>query len=487
MISGRTIAKNVSVMMASQLTTWALSFVLAIFLPRYLGADLTGVVAIATSIWLMGQVFISFGMDTHLTKSVARDPTLTVDLMLTSLLIRSLLFVLTSGVVALYSWIMGYDATANWVLVIEGICFLFLAYSGAFSAVLVGLERMEFISIANIASKVILTGGSLLLIMLDAGLYLVISVNIIAAIVLCVILLWAIQRLYPLRLQFRFAGIPTMFAQSWVYLISAFAMTVYQQIDKLFIAALVDTRTVGWYSTAMNLFGTMMFLPVVFGTVIFPSMARSYASGDSKLNLIAQRSFDLMFMLSVPVGLGLVVIGQPFVDLLYGPEFYQSGIILMLLGVVLIFTYLNTILGQLLISVDRTGSWNIVMFVAIAVTLPLDLWLVPWTHATYQNGALGGVLGFLITECGMVVTAIFLLPRNTLGWSNVRSSVLTLCAGLLMMATSWWLRTDWMLLSIIVAAITYVGAVLALRIIPRQEMEIIRHGIMSILGRLRRN
>jgi O-antigen/teichoic acid export membrane protein len=487
MISGKTIAKNVGVMMASQLVTWGLAFVLAIFLPRYLGATAMGAISIANSIWMIMSVLFAFGMDTHLTKSISRDPAKTSELLSTSLLLRVAFFAVSCAVVALYTWTMRYDAQLLTVVSLIGASFLFASFAGAFNAALIGLERMEFVSIANIVSKGLLTGLSVLLMFLDAGLYPVVAVGIIAALSSSIILFFSISRSYPLGLRFSVPEARTMLVASSAYLVSGLAMTVYQHIDKLFIQALVDTRTVGWYGTAMNLFGTTMFLPVVFGTVIFPSLARSYATGDAKLNLIAQRSFDLMFLLSVPVGLGIVVIGQPLVDLLYGPEFAQSGPILMMLGVVLIFTYLNTILGQLLISTDRTGKWNLVMIAAIVLTLPLDLWLVPWTRDVFGNGALGGTLAFLITEFGMVVAAILLMPRHTLQWSNVRTAALTLLAGLLMMATSWWFRESLMLVSILVGAATYTAAVMLLRIVPREDLMMIWGAVMGVVGRLRRS
>ncbi len=487
MVSGKTIAKNVGVMMASQLITWVLAFILAIFLPRYLGAESIGVISIANSIWMILSVLLSFGMDTHLTKSIARDPSKTSELLSTSLLIRTAFFLLGCILVVLYTKAMQYNDQLITVIWIQGTTFLLYAYAGAFSAALIGLERMEYISISNIIAKILLTGLSILLIFLNAGIYPIVSVNVITSLISCSILFVTLNRLHPMRFQINLRTAWTMLSNSSTYLVSSLALVIYQQIDKPFISALVDTRTVGWYGTAMNLFGTSMFLPVVFSTVIFPSLARAYASGDAKLNIIAQRSFDLMFLISVPVGFGLVVIGQPLINLLYGQAFAPSGGILMMLGVVLIFTYLNTILGQLLISTDRTGRWNIVMIIAIVLTIPIDFVLVPWTHHTYGNGALGGTLAFLITEFFMVVSAILLLPPKTLQWSNVRTAGLTLFSGLLMMAASWWFRETMMIVSILIGAVTYTSLVMLLRIIPSEDIMLIKDALIGILGRIRRS
>jgi O-antigen/teichoic acid export membrane protein len=486
-VSGKTIAKNVGFMMASQLITWVLAFILAVFLPHYLGAEAVGALSIANSIWIIMIVLTSFGMDTYLTKIAARDPAKISEHLSSSLLLRTIFFTISCVVVSFYVKIMHYNSQLIIMTWIQSIFFLLASYSSAISSILSGLESMEYISISNIVGKIAQTGLGILFIYLNIGVYPVIAVFILAPLISCIILFVALKRVYPLQIKLP-SKIPyKMLSESSTYLISGLALVVYQQIDKPFISALVDTKTVGWYGTAMGLFGTMMFLPVVFGTVIFPSMARSYASGSDKLNIIAQRSFDLMFLISVPIGFGLVVIGQPLVNLLYGPEFAPSGGILMMLGVVLIFTYLNTILGQLLISVDRTSKWNVVMIIAIVLTLPIDYVMVPWTHQTFGNGGLGGVIAFLVTEFMMVVAAILLLPPNTLQWTNVRTAALTLCAGLLMMAASWWFRDTMMILSILIGAASYTTLVFLLRIIPREDMQIIREAIVGALGRLRRS
>ena len=72
-MNGRTIAKNASVMMISQLVTWGLTIVLTIFLPRYLGAAALGQFHLANSLWAILAIAVTFGMEILLTKEIARD------------------------------------------------------------------------------------------------------------------------------------------------------------------------------------------------------------------------------------------------------------------------------------------------------------------------------------------------------------------------------------------------------------------------------
>ncbi len=487
MVSGKKIAKNMGMMVASQLTTWSIAFILAIFLPRYLGATGIGELSIANSIWMIVSVLITFGMDVHITKMVARHPEKTAEVLGTSLVIRFTFFILSCILVSLYLFFVRYSPRIIEITAIVGLSYLFGTVSGALSSVLIGLERMGLTSISSVINRVLTTTISLLMIFLGYGVY---AIAAVSSIVLPFNILFTgyfiLQQYKKIPLRFSMKEAKAMLHLSAPYLVTGMTLTAYQQIDTLFIASLVDTKTVGWYNTAVGLFSTLMFLPVAFGTVIFPALSRSYVAAQEKLLLIARRSIDLMFLFSIPIGMGIMVIAKPLILLLYGPDFIASSAILATLGIVLIFTYLNTLLGQLLISTDRTGKWNIVMIGATLLTIPLDLVLIPWTRDALQNGALGGALSFLITECCMVIGAVFLLPKGTLQWSNVRTATLSLISGLLMVSTSWWFRDNLMVVSIIVGALTYSVSVLLLRIIPHDDMLLLKGMIMNIINQLRR-
>src|SRR3954451_1897968 len=103
---GTRVVKNASILMATQLITWALSLLLVVFLPRYLGAAAIGQFAIAGSIWAIMGMLIGFGMDTLLMKQIARNPERTPQLVGTALILRVVLFLASCGVVAIYARFM---------------------------------------------------------------------------------------------------------------------------------------------------------------------------------------------------------------------------------------------------------------------------------------------------------------------------------------------------------------------------------------------
>lgn len=485
-ISGMRLARNASAMMAAQLLTWAMAFLVAIFQPRILGPLAIGQLSIALSIWMIAGVLITFGMDTFLMKAVARDPQHTGALIGTSMLVRVGLWAISCLVVFGYDLaVISSDPTQTALIWIIGLMTLFSVLSGGLIAALNGLEQTHYVSLVTVISKVVLTVVSLALLFAGFDVIWIGWANVLAAFVAFLGDAFFLFRHHRPRWSVDLVAARQMLLDSKQYLVTALTLMVYQQVDRLFIALFASTEAVGWYGTAVNLFGTLMFFPVAIGTVIFPTLTRRFAAGQNHLRQAVRPIFNIMLALSMPIGLGLLALAEPIALLLYGEAFRPTGAVLAVMGLVLICTYLNTVLSQLLIAAERTAVLNIIMIAATVATLPLDFVLVPWTDQAFDNGALGGALAYTITELGILVAAIMTLPKGTLGAQNWRVAVLTGVAGIGMVAAIWWLRaTAFFLLGVPLGAVVYIGLVLAFRALPNEEMTLINEALVKVLERL---
>lgn len=484
--TGKTIVKNASVMMGSQVITWAFTFLLIIFLPRYLGAEAYGAFGLSASIWLIVGVAVTFGMDVYLVKEIARHPEKTGDLLGTTLLVRVLLFGIGLGAVALYLHLVPYPPLVVRVIYFYGITQLIWQLITGCDAALQGLEIMEYTSIANIAGKAVNTILGITALLLGYDIYAIIVVSAIAALVTLLLQLLFLSRKHRLRFHLRPVKGVALLRASLPYLLIALVATIYMEADIVIISLLLDETAVGWYAAARRLTGTFMFFPVVFIGAVFPALSRVYVHASEQLPLLVRKSFDLMVLMSIPIGLGLVVVADTLVVLLFGPEFAPAGPILSIMGVMLIFIYMNTLMGKFLVSTDRQHQWTLVMIVATLVSIGLDFLFIPLCQQRFNNGAIGGALSFLVTEICMVVVGIRLLPSGAMGWSNLRFFLLTLLAGLVMVAVTWWFRDAFIAIPIVLGAVTYIGLIALLRVVPREDIVLGQRLAQQMLNRFRR-
>jgi O-antigen/teichoic acid export membrane protein len=484
--TGRTIAKNATVLMLSQGLTWALTLLLTIFLPRYLGVTAIGKWHLANSLWMIVNVVIAFGMGTLITKEVARSPEKLTSLFNTSLWIRTFLYVFGFVALVIYAYAVNYPEETIIIIFIVGISSLFGQYAGVSRAALEGLERMEYIAIAEILSKLVYTVVAIILLLLGYGLVAIASVAILSALANLFIITYFLNRLSRLRFSFSRKQIAWMLKASVPYFMSGIFWVIYAQIDVVFISLLVSEDGVGWYSAADRLFGTFLFIPTIFLTAVFPAMSRTYLQGVNSMSALMGKSFDLLLIISMPMGLGLLAVANSLVVLLFGAEFANSGPILAIFGIVLIFTYQNMLLGQFLISSDRQNKVAVIMAVATFATIPLDLLFIPLSQSLFNNGAIGGAMAFVVTEVGMMIAMIRYLPAGALTKRNVKLAAKVILAGFVMLGVVWWLRDFFVALPIIIGMALYLALIAGLRVITPEDWAILKDVAQAMFARLRR-
>ncbi len=482
----KSIAKNATVLFGSQGIMWLLTLALTIVLPRYLGAVGVGKLHFASSIWLMIGVITAFGTDILLTKEIARQPDKTPALFGSAMVAQFSLFIMGYALTILALWLFDYPTDTIYVVALVGLASLIRQFIGVTQAVLQGLEKMEFFSLGEIISNALYTALGIILLFSGWDIYAIAILMIACAVVNLLIQLFFLGRLYKLRLNFAWGSAYRLLQSGWPYLLSSFFLVAYMQIDIIVISALVDERAIGWYGAADRLFSTLMFIPSIYITAAFPTLSRMFVNDKSGLQRLISKSFDMLFLVSVPIGFGLTIIANPLVVLIFGEEFVNSGPILAVFGIVIVLTYQNILIGRFLISMDRQNLWTMVMAVATVVTIGLDFVLIPWCQAMFGNGAIGGALSFVITELGMMIAGFILLPRGSLTRTNLWLAMRVLLAGLIMMAVTWQFQHFFIAIPILVGAVTYISCVLLLRIVPKTDFELLQSLVHQLQQKLRR-
>jgi O-antigen/teichoic acid export membrane protein len=428
-------------------------------------------------------ILMNFGMNTVLIKEVARSPARTPELLATALQLCCLFGVFGLGMLALYVHLAGYSSEIVHVVYLIGIAGFISQLGEACRAMLQGLERMEYIALATIASKAFMAVVSIGLLIMGQGVVLVAAVAIGSALIYLLTQIVALHRLRRFPLRGDESPRASLLKASVPYFAMAILLASYQQMDTVIISLLIDEVAVGWYGAADKLSGTFLFIPVLFLTAMFPSLSRMHTEASQFLPWSMRKSFHLLLVLGVPIGLGVVVIADSLVLLLFGDGFAKSGPVLAVMGLAMIFTYQNILLGNFLISTDRQYGLTVLIGLAMLATIPLDIVLVPWCQKTLDNGALGGALSYVITEAGIFIGCLRLLPQGTFDREQARISVSVLIVGLIMVITTWWLRHLFIAIPIVFGAVIYIGLLVLLRLLHQEDWQMLKHLGKDVLGK----
>ena len=90
----------------------------------------------------------------------------------------------------------------------------------------------------------------------------------------------------------------------------------------------------------------------------------------------------------------------------------------MILGIGLIPTYLNMLLGQICVASNRQGTFSFLMAGATVFNPALNAVLIPLTQHKLHNGAIGAAIALSATEALVACGAIAIVGRQVLGGST---------------------------------------------------------------------
>jgi O-antigen/teichoic acid export membrane protein len=435
---------------------------------------------LAFSLWTIAGIVIGLGTSMYLTLAVARDATGGLALLGPVMVLRCIAFAASAAVLAVYVAVTNPDAQFVQIMAISGIGALFGTLSDAASATFIGLERMSVIAKVNILTRFVGTVVAVAVLLGGGGAVAVVSIAAAANAGALAMLVRAMRGITTIQVRgWRTQG-RSILAASAGFLVAGVVLVVYQQVDTVIMSVLVDREALGWYGTADTLFGSLLFLPTIVMAAVFPVLGRRYTEDPDAVPPLVKRTASTLLLAAVPIGLGTAAVAVPLAPLLYGDAFEETGPVLRILGPVLILTSVNVLLGGTALATGRQRLWNMFMITAILLTIPLDLVLVPWTDREYSNGAIGGAIAYLVTESmlvvlGTAVIAPYLVDR-AFGWRLLR----ILLAGAAMYGVTLLLDGRPLPLVVVAGAMTYVAAVVVLRIPDDDDRRMMR----SALGRI---
>ncbi len=483
--SGRRLVDNMAALLTSQVLGWVMTLTVIVVVSRALGAVSVGYLQVATTWWALAGVFVAAGTSTVVTLDIARDRNHGMQVLGAVYQARLLLFVLVAGIVGVASALTGHPAELRVLMAILGVNALLTTWSDVAGATLQGLEDLVGPSRVAVISRFIGVAPVLIAVtVLGAGVVVVAVIGAFASLVAVVMLHRQVRTYGEITFRGSAGSVGRVLRRGLPYLGGAVALTLYREIDVLVMSVLLDFTPLGWYAAADRIVSSTLFIPTIVGTAFFPVVARMHAADEREATHWFGKVFDTMLLVSLPAGIGLAVIAQPLVDLVLGEEFSGAGPVLSLLGIMLVFTFHTMLIGQYAVATGREVSMYVTVFCAALATIPLDLLLVPWADRTFDNGAIGGAVSYIVTEVVILGTALLWIAPGIVRRSTLERILKCAVASLAMAAVALVLRDLPIIVPVLSAMLVYFGSIVALRTLHPDELERVRRARSRVARRL---
>jgi O-antigen/teichoic acid export membrane protein len=315
-----------------------IGLVTSVIVARILGPEGRGLYAVAATIGAIGVQFGNLGLHASNTYYLARDRSLLPALVGNSLLIG---FVF-GGLGAALAWVVFHlwprIAPLQGLLLILGLSWIPLGLTYMlFQNLLLGIQDIRAYNKIELMSNIL----SVLLI----GLLIVVSivtvetVFCVGLIVLTISLGWILWRL---RRNIRRLPMPSfaLFKDNIRYglkaYLAAFFAFLVLRIDMLMVQYMLGAEQTGYYSIAVAMADMTYMLPVVVGTILFPTLS-AMRTNQKKWQYTKKVSIVVGIVMLIVSGF-LFLLAEPLVRILYGRAFVPAvaAFIWLLPGIVML-------------------------------------------------------------------------------------------------------------------------------------------------------
>ncbi len=471
-----------------------------VFIGNLLGADNYGLYTIALVAPNLISTFRDWGISTAMIKYTAQykaeNKAANIrGIFATSIIFETAMGLMLSVVAFLLSESLAnlYDLPITSLIQIASFTILTGALLGTAQSAFVGVERMEFSSIALVCQsifKTIIAPTFVILGLGPLGAVLGFAIALLITSIIAILLMWTLYRGLPKPIPNKLeltATIKTLFNYGLPLSIGTIIGAFQTQFYSLLLPLYASPGLIGNYGIASTFSVLIIFFASPITTILFPAFSKLDIQKDREtLKNVFEFSTKYASLLVVPAAAVVMTLSQPGISVLF-PEYTTAPLFLALLSISYLFTAAGSLsIGNLINSQGQTKFNLKLALITSAIGFPLSFILIS------QFGILGLITTMLTAGIPSMIIALRWLKKNygvTVDWS---SSLRILLSGAVASAITYVLISqltfsNWIAL-IVGAAVflfSFLLAIILTRAINRSDLYNLRE-MLGGLGPLRR-
>lgn len=401
------IFKNMLSLYAAQFVVSILSLVFTVFVAKYLGSEEFGRYSFALAYVSIFVIFSDLGYNTLMVREIARNKTIAQkylsNVLTFRILISFIIFVILITVINLTN----HSTNEKNIIYIFGISTLLIAISDTYRVTFRAFEKMEYEALTTILLTTIRIICGIFVLYLGYGIIGVAIAFVISAILDFMFSFFIcnkklIKPTLELDLYFLKNTIKVAIPLATISLFSL----IFVKTDTIMLSFIQGDAATGLYNAAYTLILGLKSIPRLYFIVVFPLMANYFISSKKSLKLIYTKSFQYLFTIGLPITIGITILAEQIINIMYGPEYQNSIQILQILAWDALLMFLYTPLAELLVSANNEKQMNIIAGIAAVINVVLNFMLIP------LYSYIGASIATIISEVVLFALYFYIINRK---------------------------------------------------------------------------
>ena len=430
MSQGKRILKNATYLTFGDKIGYLIQFFFFLYFARKFGVVPTGEYAFGFTFAYACIVFADLGISVYLVREVARDYSKGRELFFDCIVLRAFFIILVTIAASVILAVFFRDVSPQkmQVIICWGLYWLLFSLADVFIAELNGHERMGQVALLGICLKTMSTLAGLLMIYLGFEydtVLIVLPASSFIYLVACVV----VSHYYMGAIRPRFKSISHykgLVSKLLPFCFSFILVEIMWNQDILILGSMKTDESVGIYSSAIKIVSFVLGMSPFFHIAMLPVLSRLYVESREKLIDLAGRILRYLIIVALPVSLGLSMIADKVIDLLYSDLFNEAGIVLKITAWMIAVGFMQAIFSVLLTAINRQKEKVVFIGIVFAVTTTLNFIMI------YYFDFIGAAIVKMITELLGLTFFIYLVSKYLTSLSFVKLAVKPVLACIIM-------------------------------------------------------
>jgi O-antigen/teichoic acid export membrane protein len=396
--STQTVAKNTVWLSISNFGGRMLKAIIVIYAARVLGTEGYGVFSYAVTLAGFFTLFVDPGINAVLIREGAKaSPEERQKLFATTLLMKIVIIAASVLVVVTIAPLFSTLPGAKILLPFVALIIIFDSTREFLSSLFRAEEKMQWDAVAFLSANLAIVIFGFILLkkaptpMSFTGAY------VIGTAIGALVAIWLLRKKFRgILSNVSFARMTAIIKTAWPFAVTSTLGALLTNTDILIISWMRSASEVGVYSAAIRIVQVLYLVPGIIQLSTLPILARLAKRDPVKFRFALERTIVLIFLISVPLSLGGIILGGGIMRLVFGSPYAIGGIAFSILMLGVSFDYAGGIISNAIFAYDHQKSLIVSSAIGGFGNVLFDLIFIP--HWGMAGSAVATLLAQILSN-----------------------------------------------------------------------------------------
>lgn len=391
------VTQNAGWIIGGRVYQMALAFAVGLLTARYLGPSNYGLINYAATYTTFFASFCTLGINSVIIKNFVDHPDEEGETIGSAIVLRTVSSFLS--VIMMFCITLIADKGEKNVHVVVLLCSIGVIFQVADTLNYWFQSRLQskYVALSTVVSYTVVSAYKVWLLVTGKSVEWFAVSTSIDYFVVAVFLLVVYKKQSGPKFSFSLKKAKELFSGSYHFILSGLMISVYGSTDKFMLKQMLDEVEVGYYSTAVTICNTWVFVLAAIVDSLYPVILESFDKDKKLFERKNKQLYAIVFYSAMTVSVLFTILAKPIVSLLYGAEYLPAAAPLRIITWYTAFSYLGVARNAWIVCYNKQNYLKYLYVASAILNVVLNALVIPFL------GASGAAIASLVTQISTIL------------------------------------------------------------------------------------